>query len=314
MAYVQITLRKIQESDLPNFVRWMNDPEVVQFLAGEVGQNTLDLEQQRYAKSIEPDFRDWYRSVEVDGKHIGRIGIKLDAAGKIGDLGMAIGEKDYWGKGYGTAMVAAALRAGFGELGLNRVHLEVFVNNPRAIRCYEKCGLRHEGLHRQVRLKAGKWIDVISMAILREDWQTLQVDRQDIHIREFRWVDYKQVIGVWNSVFSKHPQDVPEELSKKLQRDPDLFLLACDGPRVIGTVIGGWDGRRASFYRVAVHPDHQRCGIGTALMVELEARLRKKGALMIQSNSGKDNKTAHAFYESLGYDIRDDQVLVRKVL
>jgi RimJ/RimL family protein N-acetyltransferase len=88
-------------------------------------------------------------------------------------VGLAIGERADWSKGYGTDAMKVALRFAFHELTLRRVTLTVFEYNPRAIRSYEKSGFKHEGRIRGGLLKDGKRWDMLFMGILREDWLEL---------------------------------------------------------------------------------------------------------------------------------------------
>ena len=86
-------------------------------------------------------------------------------------VGLGIGERDFWGKGYGTDVMKVILRYAFTEINMKRVTLTVFEYNPRAIRSYEKAGFRHEGRLRGALLKDGKRWDMLYMGILREDWK-----------------------------------------------------------------------------------------------------------------------------------------------
>ena len=86
-------------------------------------------------------------------------------------VAVGIGERDLWGKGYGTDAMQVILRYGFTELNLHRVSLGVFSYNPRAIRSYEKCGFRHEGCLRQFILRDGERSDMLQMGILRREWE-----------------------------------------------------------------------------------------------------------------------------------------------
>jgi RimJ/RimL family protein N-acetyltransferase len=317
MAKAHVRLRPITEADLPVFVRWFNDPEVTRWLQMEPGV-TLDGERQWFAGISSPDSKELIRAIEVDGQHVGNTGLRLHADGFSANFGITIGEKPAWGNGYGTAATREMLRIGFEERGLHRIELQVWPDNLRAQCCYLKCGFRVEGMRRQAVRKGESWIDAIAMAILREEWEDMNqapADDGKVRIRTFALADYDQVVALWQAAgLRPRPLDARDEIAKKLQRDPDLFLVAHVGPRIVGTVIGGWDGRRATFYRMAVHPDHQRQGIGTSLMREMEKRLLDKGARSIQSNSGKENSSAHAFYQSLGYELRDDEVLLGKTL
>jgi RimJ/RimL family protein N-acetyltransferase len=85
-------------------------------------------------------------------------------------VGIGIGNREYWGKGYGTDAMRLILRYAFGELNLQRVSLNVFEYNPRAIRSYEKLGFIHEGRSRGVLRRDGRRYDLVYMGILREEW------------------------------------------------------------------------------------------------------------------------------------------------
>ena len=85
-------------------------------------------------------------------------------------VAIALGERNYWNKGFGTDAMRVMLRYAFQELNLRRVGLIVFEYNPRAIRSYEKSGFAYEGRIRQVLMKDGKRWDFLYMGILREEW------------------------------------------------------------------------------------------------------------------------------------------------
>lgn len=87
-----------------------------------------------------------------------------------GFVGIGIGEREFWGKGYGTDAMQVILRYAFQELNLRRVSLDTFEYNPRAIRSYEKAGFVHEGRARKFLLREGRRWDMLFMGILREEW------------------------------------------------------------------------------------------------------------------------------------------------
>lgn len=125
-----------------------------------------------------------------------------------------------------------------------------------------------------------------------------------ISIRPFRFPeDYETVLRLWQNAgdgIGIGPSDQPEEIEKKVRQAPDLFLLAEFGSRIIGTVIGGYDGRRGMVYHLAVDAEFRGRGIGTLLMNEIEARLRAKGCrkaylLVKQGNSAAE------MYEKRGW-------------
>jgi RimJ/RimL family protein N-acetyltransferase len=92
-------------------------------------------------------------------------------------VGIGIGERAYWGKGYGTDAMQLALRFAFSELNLERVSLEAFANNTRAIRSYEKAGFWLEGVQREWVRRDGQRGDVVSMGVLREEWAQINDER-----------------------------------------------------------------------------------------------------------------------------------------
>ncbi len=126
----------------------------------------------------------------------------------------------------------------------------------------------------------------------------------DIAIRPFRFPeDYETVLMLWQNAgegIGIGVSDQPEEIEKKVRYAPDLFLLAESGSRIVGTVIGGYDGRRGMVYHLAVDAEFRGQGIGTLLMDEIEARLKAKGCrkaylLVKQGNS------AAQMYEKRGW-------------
>ena len=89
-------------------------------------------------------------------------------------VGIGIGNREDWGKGYGTDAMKIILRYAFTEINLQRVTLTVFEYNPRAIRSYEKTGFKHEGRLRGALLRDGKRWDMLYMGILRDDWMEMK--------------------------------------------------------------------------------------------------------------------------------------------
>jgi ribosomal protein S18 acetylase RimI-like enzyme len=91
--------------------------------------------------------------------------------------------------------------------------------------------------------------------------------------------------------------DTPDEVQKKLQRDPDLFLIAENNHEIVGAIIGGYDGRRGMIYHLTVHKNVREQGIGTLLLEEVEKRLRAKGCLKCFLLVTAENTNAIQFYE-----------------
>ena len=134
------------------------------------------------------------------------------------------------------------------------------------------------------------------------------MDHDVITIGEFSMDDYPVVHVLWQrGDLWMRPSDVPEATLLKLTRDPGLFLVARDGAgKVVGTVMGGWDGRRAYVYHLAVAPELRRQGVADALMDELEERFRALGALKAKLQILVENETSKAFFAHRGYLLETD--------
>jgi ribosomal protein S18 acetylase RimI-like enzyme len=125
------------------------------------------------------------------------------------------------------------------------------------------------------------------------------------HIREFHYPsDYPAARLLWENAgpgIQLRRSDEPAEIQKKLQRDPDLFLVAETGDRLVGTVVGGFDGRRGMVYHLAVAEPFRHQGIGELLMDELERRLKAKGCIRCYLLVTLENESAMRFYEKRGW-------------
>jgi ribosomal protein S18 acetylase RimI-like enzyme len=133
---------------------------------------------------------------------------------------------------------------------------------------------------------------------------------EPITIREFLYPgDYSDALRLWEKTekgIHVGASDAPEEIEKKLQRDPELFLVAEANGKLIGTIIGGFDGRRGLIYHVAVVAEFRGQRIGARLMEEVENRLRAKGCIRCYLLVNKDNHEARGFYEKHGWNLLED--------
>ena len=157
------------------FSRWHRDLEFMRFLDSSPSQLQSQKAMQKWMeKEIEKQKSDrhWFtiRALAED-KLLGDIDLSVhNWTGRDAFVGIGIGEREYWGKGYGTDVMNVILRYAFTEVNLQRVSLAVFEYNPRAIRSYEKTGFRHEGRLRKFLNREGKRWDMLFMGILRNEW------------------------------------------------------------------------------------------------------------------------------------------------
>ena len=139
-----------------------------------------------------------------------------------------------------------------------------------------------------------------------------------IRIREFCFpADYEPVFALWRSIergVHTGRSDTLAEIEKKLARDPDLFLIAEAEGVIIGSVIGGYDGRRGLVYHLAVASALRGMGVGSKLMEELESRLRAKGCLKCYLLVTSDNPEAEVYYQHRGWQHMDSIRLYGKEL
>jgi ribosomal protein S18 acetylase RimI-like enzyme len=139
-----------------------------------------------------------------------------------------------------------------------------------------------------------------------------------IQIREFRFpADYESVYELWNSMekgVHVGRSDTLAEIEKKISRDPDLFLVAESDGAIIGSVIGGYDGRRGLIYHLAVAAAFRGKGIGSCLMDEVEERLRAKGCLKCYLLVTTDNMEVGPYYQRRGWQPMDSVHLYGKEL
>jgi ribosomal protein S18 acetylase RimI-like enzyme len=132
---------------------------------------------------------------------------------------------------------------------------------------------------------------------------------ENVTLREFQFPDdYPQVIALWQNAgpgIHVRRSDTFDEIAKKIQRDPDMFLVAEYDKQIIGTVLGGFDGRRGMVYHLAVEETFRNQGIGDELMNELERRMKRKGCIRTYLLVTRDNHDAIRFYESRGWEMMD---------
>ncbi|TPE64455.1 GNAT family acetyltransferase [Sandaracinobacter neustonicus] len=128
-----------------------------------------------------------------------------------------------------------------------------------------------------------------------------------VRIKPYAAEHFEGVKALWEHVFPNDPMWNRAEFSipKKLEVQPDLFLVAEDSGQVLGTVMAGYDGHRGWLYSVAVRPDAQRKGIGSSLLAEAERRLAALGCGKINLQIRAGNEAVTAFYRHHGYDVED---------
>lgn len=177
-----IRLRAIEREDIPCFLRWMNDPEVTQFLLISSPLSKA-MEEKWFERQQEiPPQQGQVLAIEVFENggwvHIGNTGLHdVDAVSRNAEFGIVIGEKDYWNRGYGRKAANLTLQHGFDNLNLHRIYLYVYETNPRGYSCYEAAGFKKEGVLREAVYKNGTYLDLIVMSVLHSEWTEMNKKR-----------------------------------------------------------------------------------------------------------------------------------------
>lgn len=165
-------LRPLTDGDLPVLVRWYNTREIRHWLhQSERPPATIESIREHILRPVLDGRAVAWVIEAADGAPLGSLRLlEIDPHHGRCELGILIGEMDSLGQGYGTDAIRASLGYAFEDLGLRRVGLITDADNPRGIRCYEKCGFAREGVLRANRLRYGEPIDMIAMSVLREEW------------------------------------------------------------------------------------------------------------------------------------------------
>jgi RimJ/RimL family protein N-acetyltransferase len=168
----KVYLRPLERDDAPTLVPWINDPEVTHTLVMHRPINLMA--ELTFLDRMHQSEHDIVLGIALvaDDRLIGVTGLHLiDSKNRHTMLGIMLGAKEEWGKGYGTEAARLAVGYAFETLNLNRVWLHVYEYNLRGLRSYERVGFRREGLLRQETFRAGRYWDTIVMGLLREEWR-----------------------------------------------------------------------------------------------------------------------------------------------
>lgn len=166
------------EKDAEAFARWSHDSEYRRLLDSDPArpERAAPIRADIEKRAERGDNNGFGVHTLADDTLIGFVGLWVASwASAEAFVGIGLGDRAYWGRGYGSDAMRLALRFAFDELNLRRVSLEAFAYNTRAIRSYEKVGFRLEGTQGEWARRDGRRWDVVSMGILREEWERASV-------------------------------------------------------------------------------------------------------------------------------------------
>jgi RimJ/RimL family protein N-acetyltransferase len=164
-------------ADFDRFINWIDNEKFMYQFAGPVF--VFPLTHQQLDEYISEKNRNIYRVVEIaSNRVIGHAEInRIDSKNKSARLcRILIADKSDRNRGYGQMIINKLLKIGFEELNLHRIDLGVFDFNKSAIKCYEKCGFKKEGLLRDSFVIENEFYSVFNMSILREEWKNNQLN------------------------------------------------------------------------------------------------------------------------------------------
>jgi len=169
----KVRLRAYKREDVQLAQEYLNDAETKRLLTPGIPFLITLEEEHKWFESLSA-FKDTYNfAIETleEGKYIGGCGInQIDWKNSVATVGIFIGDKNYWGKGYGSDAMKVLVRFIFEQMNVNKIKLFVYSFNERAVRSYEKCGFVKEGVLRQEIFRDGKYHDEYVMSILKDEY------------------------------------------------------------------------------------------------------------------------------------------------
>jgi len=141
-----LKLRKIKKSDLALFLKWWKDKDLIALTSGNFDEPNENLP--KYFAKMLKDEKNHHYIIRVENKTIGHLAL-IHKTANLFELTVIIGEKNYWGKGFGTKAIKKALSLGFNRFGYSKACLEVRPENIRAIEAYKNCGFAEKGLKKR---------------------------------------------------------------------------------------------------------------------------------------------------------------------
>jgi len=171
----KVGIRALEKKDLDHQMQWVNDPEITKNLSSFFLYPTSKEQEEKWLEDIHNfNSTDKIFAFETkEGVYLGNIGLhRINWKDRHAELAIAIGKKEDWDKGYGTDATLTLLDFAFNRMNLHRIYLRVWDFNQRAIKSYEKCGFKKEGILREGHFEDGKYHDVIMMGILKEEFNS----------------------------------------------------------------------------------------------------------------------------------------------
>ena len=171
----RIMLREYRSEDFSHIRKWVNDEETVRYLSSRFWPAQTEVDTQEFLSRMLQSSHNAYNFViadKADESYIGQLDIfRVDWRLRQGEIGLVIGRKEVRGRGYAVEALKLLQEFAFMTLGLERLELEVHMENKSALKCYDKAGFVLEGIKRHAFYSEGRFCDLGMMSILRSEWE-----------------------------------------------------------------------------------------------------------------------------------------------
>lgn len=168
----RLYLRDVRIADAKgNYLRWMNDLEVTRYLESRfypASQAALE----EYIATIRNNRDNFFFAMVVNRteRHIGNIKVgPVNWIHRVGDIGLLIGEKDCWGKGFATEAIGLVVQFAFDSLNLHKLTASCYSSNVGSIRAFERAGFAREGIRKQQFHSNGRYVDQVMLGMVRQE-------------------------------------------------------------------------------------------------------------------------------------------------
>lgn len=170
----RVILRAVSRRDFPFLLKWVNDPEVVQYLRFYLP--ITELAEEKWLEKISHSEKDVVFVIEVivddEVKPIGTCGLHgINTKDRNATFGISIGDKEFWNGGYGMEVTNLIVRYGFEQLNLHRINSTVYDFNEYSLKMHRNCGFQEEGRQREAVFKNNHYVDVITLGLLKKEWK-----------------------------------------------------------------------------------------------------------------------------------------------
>ncbi len=180
LRHGDIRLWPLERADLVQNYQWANERELIE-LAGMIPKPKGAAELERWYETILAAQDIEIFSIKLtDGSYIGNIELRaIDHRSGRAEVGVVIGDRQFWGRGLGRQAIEAMVRYGFQELRLHRLYARILESNPRAKLVFERCGFVHEGTERQAHFSNGKHWNIEILGLIKSEWSPNETDRME---------------------------------------------------------------------------------------------------------------------------------------